>query len=86
MVFVGVRVPYRHYANIGRKLNKLKMRKFEVELSKTVYITYHVEALDEDDAGEKALEMADEDAYDSSYFIFDYELCDVTEEKEVSHA
>ena len=60
------------------------MRKFEVELRKTVYITYHdVEALDEDDAEEKALERALED-YGSSRGD-DYEVSDVSEEKEVSH-
>ena len=55
------------------------MKKFEVELSKTVYVTYHVEALDEDDAEEKALERALED-YGSSRND-DYEVSDVTEEK-----
>ena len=60
-------------------LNKIKMKKFEVELSKTVYVTYHVEALDEDDAEEKALERALED-YGSSRND-DYEVSDVTEEK-----
>ena len=54
------------------------MKKFEVELCKTVYVTYHVEALDDDDAEEKAVEMALEE--NSNNEVDMYELSYVEED------
>ena len=65
------------------------MKEFEVELKKTSYFTICVDAIDEDDANEKAIDMVCEDprCYELGNDADDmYEVESVTEMKEVSHA
>ena len=63
------------------------MKEFEVELKKTSYFTICVDAIDEDDANEKAIDMVCEDphCYELDNDPDMYEVEGVTEMKEVIH-
>ena len=63
------------------------MKKFEVEFKKISYFTIYVDAIDEDDAEEKAMDAACEEirSYELDNDPDMYEVNCVAEMKEVSH-